>query len=174
MSGVELVCINLDESATPGAKKFWKTCTFRTFCTRQSWERIGPALRDGALSGNHFCTQLAPYAPVCGVSGISLMPLNRRRPLVLCVSTSEDLPRGVVESACADGAGAVERAVFHGVGEEVAEHGSSVFGLGLSWPSEPMYDYSENRSSCQGVGAFDSHATWGIFPPCDAEPVEAS
>ena len=63
---------------------------------------------------------------------------------------SEGLPRGVVESACADGAEAVERAVFHGVGEEVAEHGSSVFGLGLSWPSEPMYDYSGNRSSCQG------------------------
>ena len=77
---VELVCINLGELAAPGAKKFWKTCTFRTFCTRQSWERIGPALRDGALSGNHFCTQLAPYAPVCGVSGISWMPLNRRRP----------------------------------------------------------------------------------------------
>ena len=63
---------------------------------------------------------------------------------------SEGLPRGVVESACADGAEAVERAVFHGVGEEVAEHGSSVFGLGLSWSSEPMCDYSGSRSSCQG------------------------
>ena len=80
MSQVELVCIKLGESTAPGGKKFWKTCTFRTFCTRQSWERIGPALGSGALSGNHFCTQLAPYAPVCGVSGISWMPLNRRRP----------------------------------------------------------------------------------------------
>ena len=50
MSGIELICINLDESAASGGKKFWKTCTFRTFCTRQSWERTGLALRSGALS----------------------------------------------------------------------------------------------------------------------------
>ena len=86
MSQVELVCIKLGESTAPGGKKFWKTCTFRTFCTRQSWERIGPALGSGALSGNHFCTQLAPYAPVCGVSGISRMSLYSLRPLLLCVS----------------------------------------------------------------------------------------
>ena len=123
--------------------------------------------------------------------------------------SSEGLPHGVVESACADGAEAVERAVFHGVGDEVAEHGSSVFGLGLSWPSELLCDYSGNRSSASRVGAFpdpplddgiaasagagasrsaryghpacrwwisafDSRATCGVFPPCHAEPVEAS
>ena len=68
--------------------------------------------------------------------------------------SSEGLPHGVVESACADGAEAVERAVFHGVGDEVAEHGSSVFGLGLSWPSELLCDYSGNCSSASRVGAF--------------------
>ena len=68
--------------------------------------------------------------------------------------SSERLPHGVVESACADGAEAVERAVFHGVGEEVVEYGSSVFGLGLSWPSELLCDYSGNRSSASRVGAF--------------------
>ena len=63
---------------------------------------------------------------------------------------SEDLPDGLVEAAGADGVEAIECAVFHGVGEEVADHGSSVFGLGLSWHNELLCDYSGNRRSCQG------------------------
>ena len=64
MSGIESVCINLDESTAPGGKKFWKTCTFRTFCTRQSWERIGPALGSGALLKIIPAPHLHPLHPL--------------------------------------------------------------------------------------------------------------
>ena len=144
-------CIKLGEPATcVGGKVFEKPAALVAVKARQEavqlWGRGSLAI----LNLPRICRTCPrrdrfrdePDAPEQPAS-VGLVRLN-----------SEGLPHGVVESACADGAEAVERAVFHGVGDEVAEHGSSVFRLGLSWPSELLCDYSGNRSSASRVGAF--------------------
>ena len=50
---------------------FYFACTFCTLRTRQSWARDDPALEEGALSRNPFCTASAPSAPSAPFSVVS-------------------------------------------------------------------------------------------------------
>ena len=123
-ASIELVCINLGESATPGAKRFFQNACH--FCHTCHPSKLSQLWDSGGSFGIKPATllPLLPHLPLScrfGVFFDELEALQHSAVTSLESRDSEDVPDGVVAAVCADRVETVECApVFVGGVEDGA------------------------------------------------------